>query len=468
MAEVHKMEYLVIGGGPCGIGAAMRLEQEHQDWALVETKSEFGGLSGSFKDAGGFTWDIGGHVLFSHYETFDRAMREALGAEWFDHERESWVWLKERFIPYPFQNNLHRLDAADRWACVKGLLDAARRAQAGGEKPKDFGEWMLATMGEGIVDLFMKPYNFKVWAYPAVEMAYNWIGERVSVPPLEQVLKSICTGEDSASWGPNNLFRFPKYGGTGAIWRALGAGLPAERCFLNTRIVSIDTGKKEALDEAGNRWQYGTLISTMPLNVLAGLVRGVLTENAAEGMKYSATHVVGVGLEGQPPEHLKTKCWMYFPQSNSPYYRTTVFSNYSCNNVAEPGRQWSLMTEVAESPAKPVDVEQVLDDAVRAFREDRLIGPNDRIVTQVAVRVEHGYPTPYNGRDAQVDPMLRALEGVGIYSRGRFGAWKYEVANMDHSFAQGYECVDRLVHDGGEEAEPTLFTPGLVNSRKNP
>jgi hypothetical protein len=37
------------------------------------------------------------------------------------------------------------------------------------------------------------------------------------------------------------------------------------------------------------------------------------------------------------------------------------------------------------------------------------------------------------------------LEQRGIYSRGRFGMWKYEVANTDHSLMQGVECVNRLV-----------------------
>jgi hypothetical protein len=83
-------------------------------------------------------------------------------------------------------------------------------------------------------------------------------------------------------------------------------------------------------------------------------------------------------------------------------------------------------------------------------------------------RLAQGYPTPFLGRDAVVDPMLRGFEDVGIYSRGRFGAWKYEVANQDHSFAQGYECVERLLADGGEQYEPTLFKPDLVNSRRNP
>ncbi len=32
----------------------------------------------------------------------------------------------------------------------------------------------------------------------------------------------------------------------------------------------------------------------------------------------------------------------------------------------------------------------------------------------------------------------------GIYSRGRFGAWRYEIGNTDHSVMQGVELADFL------------------------
>src|SRR5262249_61595835 len=76
---------------------------------------------------------------------------------------------------------------------------------------------------------------------------------------------------------------------------------------------------------------------------------------ALEGLEYSSTHVIGIGLTGRPPAALDRKCWMYFPEDDCPFYRVTVFSKYSPNNVHDLTRHWSLMAEVSESPVKPVD-----------------------------------------------------------------------------------------------------------------
>jgi hypothetical protein len=37
------------------------------------------------------------------------------------------------------------------------------------------------------------------------------------------------------------------------------------------------------------------------------------------------------------------------------------------------------------------------------------------------------------------------IESKNIFSRGRSGAWRCEVANMDHSVAHGVEWVNRIV-----------------------
>lgn len=469
---MKRADYFIVGGGPTGIGAALRLQERGADWHLIEAEDHFGGLSASFRDDQGFTWDLGGHVQFSHYDTFDRYMQLALGRDgWISHQRESWVWIRRRFIPYPFQNNLHRLDPEDRWACVEGLLEAYQKSLNRDQKmpaPANFEEWMLATFGRGITEIFMHPYNFKVWAWPPHTMDYGWIGERVSVPALGGVLKSICMNRDEVSWGPNKLFQFPKHGGTGAIWNALGRMLDPDRVTMGDAAAQISAGDRSLRTKNGTQYEYRHLISTMPLNHLIRCAPGVVDAKLADDLIWSATHVVGVGMSRAPPKHLKTKCWMYFPENNSPYYRVTVFSNYSPNNCARPGEQWSLMAETSESPAKPVDQAGLVDETLLALEEDGLLPNRAAIVSVVSRRIPMAYPTPFIGRDRLVDPLLRAFEQKNIWSRGRFGSWKYEVANQDHSFAQGYECAERLLNGGGPEYEPTLYQPGLVNSRRNP
>src|ERR1043166_5736487 len=136
------VRHLIIGGGPTGLGAAWRLEQRAvRDWLVLEGSRVAGGLAQSVVDEHGFTWDLGGHVQFSHYEMFDQLMDELLGVDgWLDHDRESWVRIRDRFVPYPFQLNLHRLPEADQASCVSGLEQAAAAAVASPSQPADFGE----------------------------------------------------------------------------------------------------------------------------------------------------------------------------------------------------------------------------------------------------------------------------------------------------------------------------------------
>lgn len=442
-----KYKYLIIGSGPTGLGAAHRLKELGiTNFLVLEKENKIGGLATSFVDENGFTWDVGGHVQFSHYQYFDELMIKALGHEgWLEHERESWVWMNGRFVPYPFQNNIRHLPKEVMWDCLQGIIQAHTEK---GVSPKHFGDWIRATFGEGIARHFMLPYNFKVWAYPPEQMSYEWIGERVAVTDLERVSRNIVFEQDDVSWGPNNTFRFPLKGGTGAIWDAVGRNLIGmEHILLQAEVKSIDAKMKKVWLLNGEQIEYEHLLSTMPIDLLVALTSETTEQEyeKASFLKYSHTNIVGIGLSGQPPEHLKSKCWMYFPECHSPYYRVTVFSNYSPNNVPLPGKQWSLMTETSESEYKKVDHDKLVGHTIEALKQDQMISENDVILSVFQIRFHHGYPTPTLKRNEALSYLLPWFEERNIYSRGRFGAWKYEVSNQDHSLMQGVEWVNRMV-----------------------
>lgn len=458
------MKILILGGGPAGLGAAWRLnELGHTDWQLLEANDYAGGLASSFRDKKGFFWDIGGHVQFSHYEYFDALMHDLIPKDdWLVHQRESWVWMRERFVPYPFQNNVRRLPREDLARCLHGLIEISKN---GSHQPENFKEWIQATFGRGIADVFMLPYNFKVWAYAAEEMNHQWVGERVAVVDLGRVLDNLVFEKDDVSWGPNAVFQFPKHGGTGAIWSACSKRLLKDRMHLGCVVRSIDPDAREVQTADGRSWKYDALISTIPLTELLRLTGHTEFEKLAmRGLKHSSSNIIGIGLKGRTPEALKTKCWMYFPEENCPFYRVTVFSNYSPHNVPDSENNWSLMTETSESECKPVDHKTLVQKTIDGLRNTRLIDGHE-ILSTWSYRAKYGYPTPGLHRDEALAEILPAFEADHIYSRGRFGAWKYEVSNQDHSFMQGLEIVERLVNG---KPEVTFADPNHVNSKKHP
>src|SRR5512144_894465 len=70
--RLRRTDVLVLGAGPTGLGAAGPLHADGgADWLLVEEAPGPGGAAASVTDPAGFTWDLGGHVMHSHFPLFD-------------------------------------------------------------------------------------------------------------------------------------------------------------------------------------------------------------------------------------------------------------------------------------------------------------------------------------------------------------------------------------------------------------
>ncbi|KAG5301493.1 UDP-galactopyranose mutase [Histoplasma ohiense] len=485
------VDVLVIGAGPTGLGAAKRLNQiDGPSWMIVDANETPGGLASTDITPEGFLYDVGGHVIFSHYKYFDDCIDEALPKDddWYTHQRISYVRCKGLWVPYPFQNNISMLPKEDQVKCLDGMIDAALEARVANTKPKDFDEWILRMMGSGIADLFMRPYNFKVWAVPTTKMQCAWLGERVAAPNLKAVTRNVVLQKTAGNWGPNATFRFPARGGTGGIWIAVANTLPKEntRFGEHGKVAKVNAASKTVVLADGTTVGYQKLVSTMQVDTLVEQMGDKELVDLSKGLFYSSTHVIGVGIRGKRPERIGDKCWLYFPEDNCPFYRATIFSNYSPNNQPaadkrlptqllangskphnqspQPGPYWSIMLEVSESSLKPVNTATLLADSIQGLVNTEMLQPTDEIVSTYHRRFDHGYPTPSLEREGVLTQLLPRLQAQDIWSRGRFGSWRYEVGNQDHSFMLGVEAVDNIVNGA---VELTLNYPDFVNGRQN-
>ncbi len=459
------MRILIIGAGPCGLGAAYRLQELGFDnFAIYDRNSYVGGLATSFRDEKGFTWDLAVHVAHSHYEYVDRLMDALLPDGFFHHERKSWVREYGAFIPYPFQNNIRHLPPRERQECVDGLL-ALRDAKEPPAPIRNFRDWILATSGAGIAKHFMIPYNRKIWTVDPSEMNHTWLGDRVPKVDVERVLRNIAEGRDDVAWGPNHTFQFPKTGGTGAIWNALAARIPADRIHLSTSLVALDPTKRIAKFSNGVEEHYDHLISTMPLTKLTELCGIAPLHQRALQLRHTHVDVVGVAPNEPIPDTLADKTWIYCPEDKAAFYRVTPFSIFSPAHTPDPAKWCSFLCEISSTPGAHKTDHQLIDSTLDGMRQIGLMDIDRNRAHFHLMKADYGYPIPTVDRDAILADVMPELERMNILSRGRFGGWKYEVANMDHALMQGVEAADRILRGAPEETYPN---PNLVNAGKRP
>ncbi len=447
-AATAMKKIVILGAGPTGLGAAYRLrETGHEDFVVLEARHHAGGLASSETSPNGFIYDIGGHVLFSHFRYFDELFDRMLGDEYQELQREAWVWMMDRFLPYPFQNNIKDLPPEAVLKCVLGVIEAQKAALSAKEKPvyRTFEELIYGVFGKGIAEYFMMPYNFKVWAHEPKMLGTHWIGERVPVVDLERMITNVLLDKADVSWGPNNTFKYPRHGGTGGLFERVAATLQ-DKIRFGAQAVGVDVRKKRVLLADGSDEEYDALISTVPVDKLVQSIQDAPSDvlEATSLLHHSGSAIVGVGVNQPAPA---TKCWMYFPESNCPYYRVTYLSNYSPEVVPDATRQYSLLAEVSRSPYKPVNLETVVEEVIDGFVNTKLLSPEDRkdIVDTHLITREYTYPIPTIRRDDALSVIQPWLESNAIYSRGRFGSWKYEIGNMDHSVTMGAEAADRIL-----------------------
>lgn len=466
-AGMQTVSCVIVGAGPTGLSAAYHLGPEA---LLLERNATVGGWCRSIED-NGFTFDHAGHIMFSNDSYVLRLYDKLLGSNLHWQNREAWVYSKNVFTRYPFQGALYGLPPAVIKECIVGAMEArfgaldqqptAAPAQcatkaaedccadgsvdiANGEATqagdvKNFEQFIYKVWGAGIAKHFAIPYNRKLWTVPLSEMETSWLGGRVPLPDLGEIIEGALEPV-AKPMGPNARFGYPIKGG----FQALMSGfLPHIRgkIELNADVVQLLPQEHMIALGDGRRFRYDDLISTMPLPELIKLIGDAAPEEikaAARGLKHISIRCVNIGINR---ENITDKHWIYYPEDTI-FHRIFVQGNASkeCN---APGG-FGFTCEISYSPWKPLPVNgqeliaKCIDDCIRVG----MIRPEDRILAANSVDMPYAYVVYDHARSNNVVTVKQWLAQYDITLAGRYSEWEYY--NSDHAFLAGKKAAEKI------------------------
>lgn len=462
-ASGQSFNSIVIGGGPTGLSAAYHVGADN---LLLERNETVGGWCRSIEE-GGFTFDHAGHIMFSNDPYVLELYDKLLGDNQHWQMREAWVHSKGVYTRYPFQGALHGLppdvikeclvgaidarygDAEGAPSCpsmqvedccADGSADAAKASPAArAAQTESFEDFIYKVWGKGIAKHFAIPYNRKLWTVPLSEMETSWLGGRVPLPDLSEIIEGALRPVPRPM-GPNARFGYPRRGGFQALMNGF-LPLIHGKVELNAEVAQVLPEEHIVRLADGRGFEYGNLVSTMPLPELVKLIGEAAppaVREAARGLRHISIRCVNIGIArtGVTDKH-----WIYYPE-DSIFHRIFVQGNASpaCN---APGG-FGFTCEISYSPWKPLPldgdalIERCIADAIKVgfMRED------DRVLVANQVDMPVAYVVYDHQRARNVAVVREWLARHDILLAGRYSEWEYY--NSDHAFLAGKRAAEQV------------------------
>jgi protoporphyrinogen oxidase len=429
---------------------------------------------------------MAGHIMFSNDPYVHEMYQLLLGDNVHWQDREAWIFSKGVFTRYPFQGALYGLPPEVIKECIVGAIEARfgslkakkpaadkgalgdytgperrgmfeplmkanggrkpriytgaeRRLSAHKGSPKNFEEFIYKVWGAGIAKHFAIPYNQKLWAVPLSEMETSWLGGRVPLPNLEEMIEGALSPSPKPM-GPNARFGYPLRGGFQALMNGFLPHLKGE-LHLETKVVAVSPSRHTVTLADGRTLPYEFLISTMPL---PALVRVIGTEAPAD-VRRAAAHLRHVSVRcvnlGVGRENLTDKHWIYYPE-DTVFHRIFVQGNASPHN--NPPGGFGVTCEITYSEAKPLpcDGDALIQRCIEDCHRVGMFGSGDPVWAAGEVDMPVAYVVYDHERSRNVHTIREWLSTKDIILAGRYAEWEYY--NSDHAFIAGKKAAEHV------------------------
>jgi protoporphyrinogen oxidase len=388
---------LIVGGGITGLSLASFLGED--DYLIVEKDSEVGGYCKT-TIRNEFVWDYSGHFFHFNNQEIKDYVLENIECDVVTVNKKSHIYYKDRYIDFPFQNNIHQLPTDEFVECLYDLYNK------GNDEINSFTDFVKSTLGQSICDKFIIPYNQKLYACDLNKLEYDAMGRFFPKPTnFNDLLLQLKNNNKTESY--NDTFIYPT-GGSVEFVKSLLKRVNEDNILLNTKIIGIDLENKIAQTNNGYI-KFNKLVNSMPFDTFMGL-----TGEKIDNLSSNKVVVFNLGFDRQTGIDSN---WIYFP-GNEIFYRVGFY-----NNIFKTNRM-SLYVEIGMEKNQEVDEKALLTKVLEDLEESGIIvgqklTDHQMIVMNPAyVHITKESKEIYNSWNKKNNPN-------GLFSIGRYGSWTY-------------------------------------------
>jgi UDP-galactopyranose mutase len=280
------------------------------------------------------------------------------------------------------------------------------------------------------------PYNEKLWRTDLNRLSSDWVDWSIPVPTLEEVVGGAL-GITNDQMGYSAQFLYPKEGGIGILPQSF---LPhVNDIQYNKQLTAVDLKEKRVWFSDGDSIAYSTLVSTIPLPELLGMIRHLPSDIDAvkRGLRHISVLDINLGINR---DAITDQHWIYFPEAAFPFYRSGCYSNFA--GASAPSKASSLYLEISYLPGADYDRRKVIDDARQSLSRCGMLKGSDRAIVESTVDIPYAYVIYDNFRKEHLPSVMNYLKGNGVWSIGRYGSWKY--MSMEDTILEGKAAAEVL------------------------
>ncbi len=401
MPEILDFDYVILGAGPSGLTFAHRLLDEGEtSFIVIEAEEEAGGLCRS-AEVDGAPLDIGGgHFLdVKNARVTDFLFRFLSEDQWNRYSRITRIRIAGfDDIDYPFESHIYQLSDDEQTAVLDSIAEAG--CVTGAPEPSRFSDWISWKLGDRIAEIYMLPYNRKIWSVDLDDLGAYWLHKLPDVS-YEQTLQSCREKKPAGTVPAHEAFLYPRAFGYGEVWRRMGDQLGENFC-PGTKVTSVDV-------EAGvvnDKFRGKRIINTIPWPLWRKLATlpGDVAE-AVDRLRHTSVDVDYVGRNETSDAH-----WIYIPDEDVPHHRLLCRNNF----IAGARGGWTETNSARSGPPGE-------------WRHHNTFA----------------YPLNTIGKPREIELVLTWARSQEIYGLGRWGEWEY--MNSDVAVAHALDLAGELL-----------------------